>query len=220
MRPSLLFLSAFTAAVVVAACNDRPMLTDERSGPMYGAQGNRDTTGLPSHYTANGATAEVSWYGWSGDSAGGGTSLYGYVYASRVGSITNEWTQVNWYVSACDALGCRYTNGYGYAPGAALSGQNTGHLRLAFDPADSSGYFDVWGDPLGPVDITWSESGAYTTRTTGTTEYDYPGYRYRSNGVTRSASATATGHAGAYVLPPGAGGSVGTNHAVTITFYR
>ncbi len=216
MRASLLFLSAASTVALLGACHDRSNPTEQSPDPAFGVAANRDTTGRPSHYTANGATAYVSWYT-GGDSSGGGY-LYGYLSASRVSQVNNEWTEVNWSIYSCNAV-CEYSSGYGTIPGAARAG-GAGRHRRCHDPADYPGYLWVYGDSIGPIDVAWRGNGVYSSRSTGTTEYSYPGYRFRSNGVTESASATATGTVGALTIPAGASASMGTNHAVTITFYR
>jgi len=216
MRASLLFLSAVSSLVLLGACHERTTPTEQSHDPAFSIAGNRDTAGLPSHYTANGATASVNWYA-GGDSSGGGYA-YGYLSANRVSQVTNEWTEVNWYVYSCNGV-CRYSSGYGTVPGAALSG-GAGSLRLSLNPADYAGNLYVYGDSLGPINVMWRENGVYSSRSTGMSEYSYPGYTFRSNGVTESASATATGTLGEYGIPAWASASMGRNHAVTITFYR
>ncbi len=213
-------LSLLAAAALLAACDEHNVPTSQRySGGMAAARGARDTTGLPSQYSANGATALVSWYAsLPGDSAGGGGYLNGYISVNRVGSQTNEWTEVYWYIYSC-SIGCTYSNGFGNMPGDVLSGSGGGNLRLKFDPAAYPGAFYVYGDPLGPVDLTWSPNGMYSQRITGTSEYQYPGFRYQSNGVSESAQAAVTGSVNGTVLS-GAWGQMGTNHSVTIQFYR
>lgn len=220
MRVTFLLLTALGTAGLLGACSESRTPT-ERSGATFNAAGSRDTTGRPSHYISNGATADVYWYGGGSDSLGGGGSwMYGYLSANRNSQVNDEWTSINWSVQECDALGCRYSSGYGTVPGAALTGRGGGDLRLALDPADYPGAFYVYGDSIGPIDVTWRPSGAYSSRSTGVTEYSYPGYSYRSNGVTESASAFAAGHVGSHVVPSGATGSMGTTHAMTISFYH
>ena len=224
MRAPSLFLTAVGAAALLGACNDRSTPTERRSAAAFDVAG-RDSTGGPagpSHYSANGATASVSWYvysGFGGDSGGGGGYASGSLYASRVGQITDEWTLVNWYIVSCYAT-CQSSSGYGYVPGSALTGSGGGDLRLSFSPSDYPGSLWVYGDSIGPIDVTWRKNGWYSSRVTGTTRQTYPWYTYESNGVSESASATATGAVGGFTLPAWSYADMGTNHSVTISFYR
>ncbi len=216
MRAPMPYL-AIAVATLLAACHDRSSPT-ERSDPAFSVNANNDTTGRPSHYAANGATAYLSWYAYGGDSLGYGY-FSGYLSASRVGPVTDEWTEVSWSVTTCDEYWyCRGTGGYGTVPANVLTGGGGGPLRLAFDPEAYPGYLWVWGDSLGPVDITWRGNNQVTQRSSGTSEYSYPGYTFRSTGVTESSSAFATGTIGVVAVPSWAYATVGTNHNVTITF--
>ncbi len=226
MRIGLLFLTVLGAVAALAACNDARSPTG-RSGPAFGLAGSgdstsRDTTGLPSHYIANGATADVSWYFEGGDSLnGGGGWKYGYVSVNRTNQVYDEWTSVNWSISDCDGWwSCSYSSGYGYVHGDVLAGSGGADLRLAVDPSAHPADFYVYGDPMGPIELTWRQAGGYASRTSGNTENTYPGYRFKSNGVSVTSSAIVTGHVGGYVLPAGTFGNMGTNHSMTIVFYR
>ncbi len=217
-------LLTVTGAALLAACGERSAPTSQSyRGTMAGIRGSRDTTGLPSQYAANGATADVNWYSYiaydSGGGGGGGGFSNGSIYAARTNAVSDEWTYVSWYIYSC-ALMCTYSNGYGYVPGAVLSGVGGSDLHLKFNPADYPGAFYVYGDSLGPVDLTWRPNGMYSSRTTGTSEYQYPGFRFHSNGVSETAQAAVTGTVNGAPIPTGASANMGTNHSVTISIYH
>lgn len=219
MRGSLLSISVLGLAVVLAACGDSPSPTGEL-GPQFAASGSGgDTTGRPSQFISNGATADV-WWSSSGDSLGGAWTT-GYLTANRNSPVNDEWTSINWSITTCDAAwNCSYSSGYGFVNAALLTGRGGGDLYLAVDPSEYPESFYIYGDPIGRIELAWRQTAGFSSRTSGVTDYTYPGYRYRSNGVSVSSTAAVTGNIGATMVPAGTIGMMGTNHGMTITFFR
>ncbi len=225
MRSTFRYLTMLGAIAALGACGESrspttaggPQLSS-RSGDSTG----RDTTGLPSHYIANGATAEASWSGTGGDSLGGsGGWMYGYVQVNRNSQVNDEWTNIYWSITSCDAVwNCRYSSGYGYVHADVMAGSGGADLRLAVDPSAYPQDFYVYGDPVGLIELTWKQASGYSSRTSGNTEYTYPGFTFRSNGVSVTSTASVTGHVGSFAVPAGTLGTMGTNHAMTISFFH
>ena len=209
------------ALAALTACSERAPTPTDGGSPSFSQRGGaQDTTGGASHYTANGLVAQVNWFSGSFDSTTGtGSFDYGSVYAASINAVQNEAVFLSYYVVHCDAFfSCTLSEaGGGIVPKSALSGGG-GTISLNVTPADFPTTFYVYGGTGGPVRISWRATGDFSSRTSGTSEYTYPWFRFFSNGVSTNSSALASGVVGSSTVPAGSFGSIGMNHAVTLSF--
>lgn len=175
-----------------------------------------------SHFVANGNSGFVNWSD-SGSAAspsdtgggGGGGFTFGQLSVSRGGSVNTRQTFLFYFIEQCNPFFfCTILEGSGPIPNADLSGGGQ-QLHLATNTSGNPNFF-TFGGPPGLITVDWKANGAFTQRTSGTSELTFPGFRQHTSGVSTSASANVVGSVVGILVPPGGNGNIGTNQSVTI----
>ena len=209
----ILMAGSLVAAAALAACGE-----GEGAGgitrPAYASA--HDTSSGASHYTANGRQVRVEWSTAGYDSSGGFAYEFGYLTAQDINATRDEQLLVSYLVSRCGPGGCTSDEGSGMVARGALGG-GPNRMTLDFDPSASAG-FTVYSGAGAPVHATWRPDGQFSSRTNGTFEYAYPGFRMKGNGSTDNASAAVSGSIAGNAIPVPVLGSMGTNHNVSLIF--
>jgi|SRR5882724_321586 len=172
--------------------------------------------GNQSHFVSNGTSGFVQWFM---SNSGGGGFTFGQLSVSRGGSTNNPQTFLSYFIEQCDPFfGCTFLGGSGLVPNSDLSGGGQ-QLRLATNTSGNPNFF-TFGGPSGLVTMDWSANGAFQQRSSGTTDFIFPGFRQHATGVSTSSSANAAGSVVGLPVPPGSPGNIGTNQNVTIDISR
>jgi Tol biopolymer transport system component len=168
------------------------------------------------HFVANGDFANLSWF--ESNPAGGFT--VGSLSVSRGGPTNAPQTSLSYFVFQCDPFFSCNTirDGFGLIPNADLTGGRTS-LRLSTNTTGNQNFVTFAG-PTGVVSVDWRANGLSIQSSSGTNQFNFPGFTHRSQGSFTSASANATGSIIGVPISPDGSGGMGTNHQMTIDIDR
>ncbi len=228
MNPRFATLCAALAlAQILAACNKDAATAPGRTlqGPSMAAAADTGGGGGgpgQSHFVANGDFGGVNWFSFTAgapaDSGGGGGGgfTFGSLSVNRGGSVSNPQAFLLYFVEQCDGFFfCTFLDGFGTIPARDVSGGGGKQLHLSTNTSGNPNFF-TFGGPAGLVTVDWSANGAFTQRSTGTSDVTFPGFRQHVTGVSTSASANTSGNVVGIPIPPRSPGNVGANQSVTI----
>ena len=221
MKPCFAHLSAAVAlAAALAACNKDAATAPAKNAPNPDmALVSSDTGGGgggpgQSHFVSNGDFAGVSWSSF-GDTLGGGGFVFGNLNVSRGGTVNNPAAFLSYFIEQCDQFFCTVSGGFGAIPTRDVSGGGSRQLHLSTNTSANPGFF-TFGGPTGLITVDWSANGAFTARSTGTSDQTFGTFRIHTTGVSTSASASTSGNVVGALIPTFSPGNIGTNQSVTI----
>lgn len=197
--------------LVLAACSDAPT---EQPGtpplsPVIKAQQGTDIY----HIVSNGDAAQL--YARDGDTGFFVSFFCNTPESAFLGYSIVRWTYnpvYGYWVS--EAL----ESGTGTLPCRALTGSGTGQASLHVSTTGDN--FTHWVGNGGDIDLVWNKTDGYYSRNTGTTEYRYPEFRYRTSGTSEQSSARVTGTMLGFSINSTDGGFMSKNHSLQVNISR
>jgi hypothetical protein len=217
MKPHFAGLCATLAlAAGLGACNKDAATapTKTHQGPSMapiadavGGGGGSD----PSHFVSNGDAASVNWF-----ASPDGGFVFGTLNVSRGGSVTNPQAFLFYFIEQCDAFfSCNFNDGFGTIPARDLSSGDGKQLHLSTNTSSNPNFF-TFGGPPGLITVDWAANGAFTGRTTGTSDQTFSAFRVHTTGISTLVSANTSGSVVGITIPPLSPGQFGANLNVTI----
>jgi hypothetical protein len=204
---------------MVAACNQTSPV--DIGAPEPGATSANASLGSQNgnslyHTRVNGEYAHYYGSSWEG-----GASTWVSLNVSRNGrdaSLYYSWERCThgeeWWEYICD-----YSYGYGPIPANDFSGNLQTGLVLNTDTRLRPD-FVVWGSDGGRISVRWEPDGWSESRSSGSSEFRWMNTISRSNGTSRSASASASGSMLGSSLPDFGWGHMGSSRNVSLGFER
>jgi hypothetical protein len=214
--------AALALVPVLSACTDSTTTpASQAAGPRPSFATAADTLpgggggpGNQAHFISNGDFASVNWSSFSG-----GGFTFGSLGVNRGGAVNNPQAFLSYFIEQCDPfLGCSFLQGFGQIPASDVSGGGK-QLHLSTNTAGNPNFFTFGGSP-GVIAVDWTTNGFFTQRSSGTSEFTFPGFRQHSSGVSTSASASASGSVVGSAIPSDNSGNIGTNQNVIIDISR
>lgn len=167
------------------------------------------------HFIANGDRASADW-GLSDESG----RTYGSLYVSRGGSVNDPVVYLSYDITRCDPSdNCVWEYGWGDIPPGDLSGSADGALRLATNTTGLPDFHTSSGG-AGVVAVDWKRTGVWEETRSGSFTHRSAAYTERMQGSSSARSAIASGAVLGVPLPSTAYAELGTNHSVSVDFYR
>jgi hypothetical protein len=178
--------------------------------------------GNQAHFVSNGDFGNISWSGprsATASDSGPGPGTFGSLFVSRGGPINAPQTFLSYFIQQCDAFfNCVFFRGSGLIPNSDLSGGGKS-LQLSTNTTGNQNFFTFAG-PTGLVSVNWTVNGFFQASSSGTSQQSFPGFTFRSTGVSTFASANATGSVVGMPILPNNSGGIGSNLSVTIDIFH
>ncbi|HMH84044.1 MAG TPA: hypothetical protein VK531_14340 [Gemmatimonadales bacterium] len=169
-------------------------------------------SGKQSHFNAHGDFANANW---TAETDGG--FVIGTVGVDRGGPPNDPATFLTYFIEQCDNdFNCILSGGEGLIPNQDLRVSGTSvELNTNIDGNPSFSTFGVI--PPGLVSVNWQANGLLQQTFNGTSGLRVPGFMSRRTGISRFASADASGTVAGFSFASVHGnGRVGSNSTVTI----